>query len=32
MVSEAAFAARPYAPGDSVQLSWAPEAAHTLQA
>ncbi|WP_411879384.1 ABC transporter ATP-binding protein [Polaromonas sp. YR568] len=32
MVSEAAFAARPYAPGDSVQLSWAPEAAHSLQA
>jgi putative spermidine/putrescine transport system ATP-binding protein len=32
MVPEAAFAARPYAPGDSVQLSWAPEAAHTLQA
>jgi putative spermidine/putrescine transport system ATP-binding protein len=32
MVSEAAFAARPYAPGDSVQLSWAPEAAHALQA
>jgi putative spermidine/putrescine transport system ATP-binding protein len=32
MVPEAAFAARPYAPGDSVQLSWAPEAAHSLQA
>ena len=32
MVPEAMFAARPYAPGDSVQLSWAPEAAHTLQA
>lgn len=32
MVPEAAFAARPYAPGDSVQLSWAPEAAHSLAA
>jgi putative spermidine/putrescine transport system ATP-binding protein len=32
MVSEAAFAARPYALGEAVQLSWAPEAAHRLQA
>ena len=32
MLPEAAFAARPYAPGDAVQLSWAPEAAHALQA
>ena len=31
MVSEAAFAARPYALGEAVQLSWAPEAAHPLQ-
>jgi len=31
MLPEAAFAARPYAPGDAVQLSWAPEAAHTLR-
>lgn len=30
MVSEAAFAARPYALGEAVQLSWAPEAAHQL--
>ena len=32
MVSEAAFVARPYALGDSVQLSWAPTAAHPLPA
>jgi len=32
MVSEAAFAARPYALGEAVQLSWAPEAAHRLAA
>jgi len=32
MVSEAAFAARPYALGEAVQLSWTPEAAHPLQA
>ena len=32
MVSEAAFVARPYALGETVQLSWAPTAAHPLQA
>jgi len=32
MVPEDAFAARPYALGEAVQLSWAPEAAHRLQA
>ncbi|MDO9404783.1 MAG: ABC transporter ATP-binding protein [Polaromonas sp.] len=31
MVSEAAFAAQPFSLGETVQLSWAPEAAHTLQ-
>jgi putative spermidine/putrescine transport system ATP-binding protein len=31
MISEAAFAARPYALGEAVQLSWAPDAAHKLQ-
>ncbi len=31
MVSEAVFAARPYALGESVQLSWAPDAAHMLR-
>ncbi len=30
MLSEAQFAQRPYAMGDAVQLSWAPEAAHRL--
>nr|WP_316640562.1 ABC transporter ATP-binding protein [uncultured Roseateles sp.] len=30
MVSEAAFAARPFALGEQVQLHWAPEAAHAL--
>ena len=32
LVSVAAFAAQPYALGENVQLSWAPEAAHSLQA
>jgi putative spermidine/putrescine transport system ATP-binding protein len=32
MVSESAFAVRPYSLGEAVQLSWAPEAAHPLQA
>ena len=32
MVSEATFTARPYALGEAVQLSWAPEAAHSLHA
>ena len=31
MLSEATFAQRPYALGETVQLSWAPEAAHSLQ-
>jgi putative spermidine/putrescine transport system ATP-binding protein len=31
MLSEAVFASRPYALGETVQLSWAPEAAHTLR-
>ena len=30
MVSEATFTARPYTLGETVQLSWAPEAAHAL--
>lgn len=32
MVPEAEFVSRPYLPGDAVQLSWRPEAAHRLQA
>ena len=32
MVTEAAFAAQPFALGDAVQLSWAPMAAHHLGA
>jgi len=32
MVPEATFASRPYALGETVQLSWAPEAAHPLHA
>ncbi|MBC7608986.1 MAG: ABC transporter ATP-binding protein [Polaromonas sp.] len=32
MVSEAKFAERPYALAETVQLSWAPEAAHSLVA
>lgn len=32
MLPEAQFAARPYAPGDSVQLSWARHDAHPLPA
>ena len=32
MLSEATFAARPYALGETVQLSWTAEAAHALQA
>ena len=31
MLSEAKFAQRPYALGETVQVSWAPEAAHSLQ-
>lgn len=31
MLPEATFAARPYALGETVQLSWAPEAAHALR-
>ena len=31
MVSEAAFAAQPFALGETVQLSWLPTAAHSLQ-
>jgi putative spermidine/putrescine transport system ATP-binding protein len=31
MLSEAVFAAQPYAPGDTVQLSWSPDAAHSLE-
>ncbi len=31
MLSEASFAARPYELGETVQLSWAPEAAHALR-
>jgi len=30
MLSESTFAARPYAVGETVQLRWAPEAAHPL--
>jgi putative spermidine/putrescine transport system ATP-binding protein len=32
MLSESRFSARPFAVGEAVQLSWAPEAAHPLQA
>ncbi|WPB57854.1 ABC transporter ATP-binding protein [Xylophilus sp. GOD-11R] len=32
MLSEAAFAQRPYATGETVQLSWAPPQAHALSA
>ncbi|PZO14180.1 MAG: Fe3+/spermidine/putrescine ABC transporter ATP-binding protein [Burkholderiales bacterium] len=32
MVSEAAFAAQPFALGEEVQLAWAPDAAHALAA
>jgi putative spermidine/putrescine transport system ATP-binding protein len=32
MVSEAAFAAQPFALGDEVQLAWTPDAAHSLAA
>ena len=30
MLSESTFATRPYAVGETVQLRWAPEAAHPL--
>ena len=32
MLSEAQFAAQPFAVGNAVQLAWTPESAHALQA